>query len=176
MHIRVATDEDSERIRCLYLSAFPEGERETVATLAIALLSGREAPGALSLVAEADEAVVGHVAFSRVQIEGDAGSLAFILAPLAVHPGHQKHGIGAALVRSGLDRLVALGTAVVFVYGDPAYYGRFGFDADVARHYTPPCPLQHPFGWQALALKEGLTPQVPVTITCVPPLRDPAMW
>lgn len=176
MHIRATTDDDGESIRRVYLSAFPEGECEVVANLAVALLSGRLAPGTLSLVAEIDGVVVGHVAFSRVQIHGDAGCLAFILAPLAVHPGHQARGVGTALVRSGLDRLVAMGAAVVLVYGDPDYYGRFGFDAAAARRYTAPYPLQHPFGWQALALREPAKSGAPASIACVPPLCDPVLW
>ena len=45
-----------------------------------------------------------------------------------------------------------MGVNVVFVYGDPKYYGKFGFSAEVASAYSPPYELQYPFGWQAVAL------------------------
>ena len=61
------------------------------------------------------------------------------LAPLAVLPSEQRRGIGAALVRAGLDACRACGCRFVVVLGDPAYYARFGFrrasDLGVANEY-----------------------------------------
>lgn len=80
----------------------------------------------LSLVATLEGAVVGHVAFSCVDIGGrDLGWWG--LGPLSVMPAHQRRGIGSALVRSGLRRLGERGVPGCVVLGDPAYYGRFGF-------------------------------------------------
>jgi len=82
----------------------------------------------LSLVAESEGRLVGHVMFSPVSIEGtgDPAPLAG-LAPLAVSPDTQGQGAGSALVRSGLRDCVSLGWQAVFLLGDPAYYSRFGF-------------------------------------------------
>ena len=79
----------------------------------------------VSLVAE----VSGHVFFSPVRIEPESANAPAVcgLAPLAVRPGLQRQGIGAALVREGLERCADLGWRAVFVLGDPAYYSRFGF-------------------------------------------------
>ena len=83
----------------------------------------------LSLVAEADGAVIGHVAFSPVAIsDGSAGW--YGLGPISVDPARQGEGIGSLLVREGLERLKTLGAAGCVLLGDPAYYGRFGFSAD----------------------------------------------
>lgn len=83
----------------------------------------------LSLVAEADGAVVGHVAFSPVTIsDGSAGW--YGLGPISVDPSRQGEGIGGRLIREGLDRLKALDAAGCVLLGDPAYYGRFGFAPD----------------------------------------------
>ena len=83
----------------------------------------------LSLVAEADGAIAGHVAFSPVTIsDGSAGW--YGLGPISVDPARQGEGIGTRLVREGLERLKALGAAGCVLLGDPAYYGRFGFSAD----------------------------------------------
>jgi putative acetyltransferase len=91
---------------------------------------------ALSLVAEADGAVVGHVAFSPVRIARSGGDW-YGLAPLSVIPQWQRSGVGQTLVREGLRQIEALGGAGCVVLGDPEYYGRFGFESDPALCYGP---------------------------------------
>lgn len=80
----------------------------------------------LSLVAEDENTIVGHVAFSPVVIsDGTTGWLG--LGPISVVPEHQKQGIGTALIRESLTRLQAQNAGGVVLLGDSAYYGRFGF-------------------------------------------------
>ena len=82
----------------------------------------------LSLVAEKDSRVVGHILFSRIHIETSAGDVkALSLAPMAVLPVFQNSGIGSQLVRIGLERCRELGNTIVVVIGHPEYYPRFGF-------------------------------------------------
>jgi putative acetyltransferase len=82
----------------------------------------------VSMVAEAAGEIVGHVAFSPVTIRGsDTTSEGLGLAPLAVIPEQQRRGIGAALVRAGLEACRVRGHRVVVLVGEPAYYQRFGF-------------------------------------------------
>jgi putative acetyltransferase len=82
----------------------------------------------VSMVAEAAGEIVGHVAFSPVTIRGsDTMSEGLGLAPLAVIPEQQRRGIGAALVRAGLEACRVRGHRVVVLVGEPAYYQRFGF-------------------------------------------------
>lgn len=82
----------------------------------------------ISLVADEDGSVVGHVLFSPVLLEPKPfGSLALGLAPLAVHPSRQRRGIGSLLITEGLKECRRLGCGAVFILGDPAYYRRFGF-------------------------------------------------
>ena len=133
-HIRTATHRDRGDISGIYSSAFPEGERELVAKLAIDLLSEPSTPEIISLIAETDDSAVGHIAFSPVVTDGHKDHRAYILAPLAVRPAHQQHGIGSTLVEYGMRQLSALQAHTVFVYGDPDYYGRFGFDMEAARN------------------------------------------
>ena len=91
-------------------------------------LRGRVDPS-VSLVAAEAGTVVGHVFFSPVGIEGERSeSRAIALAPLAVLPEQQKHGIGSHLVEAGLRACHELGEDVVFVLGHPTYYPRFGFE------------------------------------------------
>lgn len=80
----------------------------------------------LSLVAERDGRVVGHIAFSPVTIsDGTTGW--YGLGPVSVLPELHGQGIGSALVREGLSRLKALGGKGCTLVGDPGYYRRFGF-------------------------------------------------
>lgn len=80
----------------------------------------------LSLVAERAGRVVGHIAFSPVTIsDGTTGW--FGLGPVSVTPELQRRGIGAALIRDGLERLKAMGAKGCYLVGHPGYYGRFGF-------------------------------------------------
>ena len=82
----------------------------------------------LSLMADQDGQVVGHICFTPVTIESEDGSsTAMGLAPMAVLPGLQNEGIGSALVRRGLEECRQLGHDVVVVLGHSEYYPRFGF-------------------------------------------------
>ena len=176
MNIRIASTQDQDDIRRLYWSAFPDAENEIVATLAVELLSERSALPIISLVAEMDDAVVGHVAFSPLKIENQAAIQAYILAPLAVRPDCQKQRIGTALVEYGMQRLSAMGVDIIFVYGSPEYYGRFGFHADAASGYSAPYPLQYPFGWQAVAIRDRAVDNRPHAMQCVQALCKPSLW
>lgn len=175
MQIRTATSLDKDGIHCIYWSAFPEEERGLVADLAVNLLSEKTTPKTISFVAETDGTIVGHVAFSPVTIE-DSDRPTYILAPLAVHPDHQKQRIGTQLVETGIQHLTQMGVDTLLVYGDPNYYGRFGFSDATAKPYLPPYELQYPFGWQGLLLGDRKPPTSPVRINCVAALRDPALW
>lgn len=167
---------DADRIREIYLSAFDEAERETVAELAIALLAEKSEPRPIHLVADIDGKLVGHVSFSPVRRKENGDYVGQILAPLAVSPGWQKRGVGSALVEEGLRRIKGQEGGIVFVYGDPAYYQRFGFVPERAENFLPPCPLTHPFGWQALVADGCEIPDRPVSIECVGPLCSPELW
>lgn len=93
----------------------------------------------ISLVAERDSRAIGHVLFSKLK----APMKALGLAPVAVHPSFQKQGVGATLIREGLDRAKDEGWRCVFVLGDPAYYGRFGFRVESAIGYSSPYSGPH---------------------------------
>lgn len=80
----------------------------------------------LSLVAEFDGRVIGHVAFSPVVVS-DGTDDWYGLGPLSVHPAYPRRGVGTALVREGLARLRAMGAGGCCLVGHPAYYVRFGF-------------------------------------------------
>lgn len=94
----------------------------------------------LELVAVKETSVVGYVLGAR----GDLGGREVVaVAPLAVSTSHQRLGAGSALMRELLDRAEASGYPLVVLLGDPAYYGRFGFEPSA------------PFGISYLPVGEG---------------------
>jgi putative acetyltransferase len=121
--IRPERAEDVRAVWTVHEAAFGRpGEAKLVARLR------QEARPSVSLVAESEGRVIGHVFFSPVAIEGvrpdvSAGGL----APVSVLPGEQGRGAGAALIRAGIEASRALGWRLLFVLGAPAYYARFGF-------------------------------------------------
>lgn len=108
----------------------------------------------LSLVAELDGQVVGHILFSDLSILTDGGTVpALSLAPMAVRPEFQQRGIGSRLVREGLEACRGAGHRIIVVLGHTHFYPRFGFSAKLAE------PLLSPFGghdaWMAVELVPG---------------------
>lgn len=80
----------------------------------------------ISLVAEVDGRVVGHIAFSPVTMS-DGTHDWYGLGPVSVHPDFQRKGIGKALIRNGLSRLKDLDAKGCCLVGHPQYYRKFGF-------------------------------------------------
>jgi len=176
IHMREATGLDVDAIRRVNRSAFPADEADRIADLAAELLAEIGPPPTLTLVAEDADGVAAHVAFSPV-FHGEEGEVpGFVLAPLSVRPDRQRQGVGSRLVRHGLLTLRDRGVRWILVYGDPSYYGRFGFLPDAEPRFVPPHPLEQPHGWQTLALDGCPPPEVPVHFRVVAALDDPALW
>lgn len=175
MHIREATLDDAENIKHVHLQAFDNSEAQMVSDFAVNLLNENYPVKIISLVAIENNEIVGHIAFSPVFFENTNVHFGYILAPLAVSPRFQKNKIGSSLVKYGLDAVSNLGSFIVFVYGDPQYYFRFGFKTDLAKNFMPPYTLQFPEGWHALKLNSAVFPEGG-TITCVDSLNNPDLW
>ena len=115
------------------------------------------------------------MAFSPVTIGVNENFQGYNLAPLGVKPDCQKRRIGSKLIENGMQQLSRMGVDILFVYGDPGYYSRFGFSADAAVRYTPPYRLKYPFGWQGIGFKERSTERSPIKITCVVIIQTPLL-
>ncbi|MDO8736026.1 MAG: N-acetyltransferase [Thermoleophilia bacterium] len=86
-------------------------------------------PDSLSLVAVDGDAVVGHILFTPVVIDGPGGTISGMgLAPMAVLPERQRQGAGSMLVREGIELLGQRGCPFIIVLGHPEYYPHFGFE------------------------------------------------
>lgn len=83
----------------------------------------------ISLVAVPGDTVVGHIMFTPVELGGNPSLKIMGLAPMAVVPDQQGHGIGSKLVTEGLERCKKIDAGAVVVLGHPHYYPRFGFVA-----------------------------------------------
>lgn len=134
MEIRSERPADRPAIREVTRAAF--GSDEEVA-LVDALWKFEGFDPERSLVAIVGGDVVGHILFTPMTVGERTVPL---LSPLAVHPAHQRSGIGTALVEEGLERLAAAGERAVIVEGIPAYYPRFGFERASAHGIEPPDP------------------------------------
>jgi putative acetyltransferase len=122
--IRPETASDREAVLRVERDAFGQ---DTEPRLVEALHEGGHVT--LSLVAELDGRVVGHILFSPMTVEPEDGAShpAVCLAPVAVAPGHQRTGIGSRLIEAALRELRQQGHGAVFLLGHPSYYPRFGF-------------------------------------------------
>jgi len=128
IRIRAEQPQDAAAVRRVLMSAFPSPAE---ADLVEQLRAGGKM--AVSLVAESEDVIIGHVAFSRVSFAPPLDYLAYGLGPLAVMPGHERHAAGRRLVQNGLAACRALDAWMVVVLGDVGYYSRFGF-APASRH------------------------------------------
>ncbi len=132
--IRSEKSTDIEAIEQVTIEAF-EGKWYSDQTEHLVINRLREAGVmSLSLVAELDGRVVGHVAFSAVTIDGEDKGW-YGLGPVSVLPEIQKQGIGSKLIREGLSQIKEKGAKGCVLEGDPAYYQRFGFKNNPALIY-----------------------------------------
>ncbi len=160
--IRAETPADLDVIRAVNRIAFDSDEEPM-------LVDGLRDGGhvLVSLVAEIDEEVVGHILFTALPIEiGDDTLHAAALAPMAVRPEYQNQGIGSALVMAGLGRCRELALDAVVVLGHPNFYPRFGFSAELAGN------LRAPFegdAFMALELRLGILDGCDGTVRYAPP-------
>ena len=165
VHIRAesAGDQDERaRIHSVQAAAFG---RAAEADLVDQLRAGGHS--LISLVAEVDKCVVGHILFSRMRIKAPRGSISAVaLAPVAVLPEHQRQGIGGLLIRHGLELLRSRGERIVIVLGHPAYYPKFGFSADKAKMLESPFP---PEAFMAMELCAGALDGVRGPVIYPPP-------
>lgn len=181
IHIRRSKDIDLQAIRNTVSTAFNESEHEEkeIASLVLDLLTDPTAKPFLSLVAFAEDRIVGYILFTKVHImNSDEDVSASILAPLAVRPAYQNMGIGSLLVNEGLKQLKVMGFELVFVLGHPTYYPKFGFisagQVGIEAPYS--IPQEHADAWMVKELKPGFIENTSGKVKCADALNDPKYW
>ncbi|CAM3681339.1 GNAT family N-acetyltransferase [Parendozoicomonas haliclonae] len=133
MKIRLESPADISAIETLTYQAFenhPHHEPGAKPTEHLIVNRLRESGNlTLSLIAEDETGVVGHIAFSPVAIAGKSSKW-LGLGPVSVIPNRQKEGIGSQLINEGLAQLKEAGVEGIVLLGEPDYYQRFGFAQD----------------------------------------------
>lgn len=175
MIIRDTVDGDIDAVLDVERRAFGQ---EAEPDLVRALLFDPTAEPVISLLAVRSDGPVGHILLSHVQVGDQERPAATILAPLAVLPDAQGTGVGRALIAEGLARCAAGGIALVFVFGDPAYYGRFGFTPALPHDLAPPYPLAaaHLDAWMVRPSCEGVLARASGIVRCADALMRPELW
>ncbi|TWT80516.1 hypothetical protein CA13_19610 [Planctomycetes bacterium CA13] len=177
--IRKATGQDRDSILAVHMSAFGEAEGPVIVKLVDEMLDDASGEPMLSLIAETDGKLVGHLLFTSADIEPDHGQVsASILAPLAVAQNRQRQGIGGRLIQTGLRLLEESGVDLVFVLGYPDYYSRFGFRPAGVQglQATYPIPPQNADAWMVTELKPGTIENCDGTVRCSKALDHPKYW
>jgi putative acetyltransferase len=154
--VRTERVDDHEAIDEIVAAAFlAEFGTTTEARLIRTMRERGELIPELALVAEIEGAVVGHVAFSEVTLDGRAAR-GLGLGPVAAAPGLQRVGVGSLLITSGLERAERDGWRFVVVLGHETYYPRFGFSPAAALGVIGDYGDHD--GWMVRALGDGPVP------------------
>ena len=161
------------------MDAFGRREGPEIVELVNGLLVDETAKPLLSLVAEKDGALAGHILFTAARLQPEIQELSIrILAPLAVASHFQGEGIGSALIREGLKQLTESGVDLVFVLGHPGYYPGLGFQTAGILGFEAPytIPSEHADAWMVQELKAGKLANNEGKIRCSEVLSQPRYW
>ncbi|MDO9415437.1 GNAT family N-acetyltransferase [Pararhizobium sp.] len=131
MIIRPERDSDIPVIREVTVAAFAEHPHSDQTEHLIVEHLRKAGALTVSLVADDEGEIIGHVAFSPVILSSGVPGW-FGLGPVSVRPDWQGEGVGAALIQTGLDHLRNLGANGCVVLGDEGFYSKFGFDQNAA--------------------------------------------
>jgi len=147
--IRQETEADLNEVYTLIQTAFKTAKVKdgTEQDFAVQLRSGDGFIPQLSLLAEGDGRIVGHVMFTKTHVLQPDGSRfeGLLVAPLSVALEWRNKGVGTALMQQSIRLAVEMGYRAAFLCGDPAYYKRFGFrpTADFGIHPQAEIPPQY---------------------------------
>jgi predicted N-acetyltransferase YhbS len=139
MKIRQEQKSDHKKVYEINKQAF---DQENESKLIEKIRVGEGFVPELSLVAELDGEIVGHILLSKIKIVGEAEYESLALGPMAVVPKLQRQGIGGKLVNTGLEIAKKLGFESVIVVGHKDYYPKFGFEK--ASKWGIKCPFEVP--------------------------------
>ncbi len=148
--LRAEAAGEADDVRELVIEAFDD---PVLGDLLGSLRSSRAGIDDLSCVAESNGALVGQVLFTQSLLDAPKRLVdVLVLSPLGVLPTYQGRGIGSALVRYGLERVLERPEPLVFVEGSPAYYSRLGLEAGRPLGFRRPSLRIPPAAFQVMRL------------------------
>ena len=174
--IRELVESDFSDIEETFFNSFSAEEAPITFPVIKSLISENTGTLNYCLGIELEGKIVSAVGFSPVFFTTRSEISAYILAPLATHQSHQNKGLASKLIESAKAYFSDNNVDALFVYGDPKYYERHGFSAELGKHFIPPYPLEYDFGWQALMLNNTKLSDRKLAFTCVDALSDAALW
>ncbi|WP_170328883.1 GNAT family N-acetyltransferase [Ruegeria arenilitoris] len=163
-----------ELFREVFTASESEDEGRAVSALAADLLNTTPDDDLLGVLAMDRDVLVGCILFSRLHYDQDPRQV-FLMSPVAVRTDRQKSGIGQKLIGFGLEQLRLHGVDFVVSYGDPAYYGKTGFQTITEEVAQPPMPLSMPQGWIGQTLSGDQKP-IEGPSRCVSAFNRPELW
>lgn len=163
-----------ELFRDVFTASEGEAEGLAVSSLSSDLLNSTPKDDLLGVLALDDTLLCGCILFSRLHYDQDPRQV-FLMSPVAVRTDRQKTGIGQNLISFGLGHLRQQGVDFVVTYGDPAYYGKSGFQPITETDAQPPMPLSMPHGWLGQSLTQSDMP-IKGPSRCVSAFNKPELW
>jgi len=152
VNLRAEAVNDWPAVATVHLAAFPDHGR-VVAKLVDDLRDAVARDEGLSLVAEERDEIVGRVMFSPSLLDAPRRLVPVqVLSPIGVVPAWQNKGVGATLIRRGLELLAERKVPLVFLEGSPTYYSRFGFEPALEHGFRKPSLRVPDAGFQVFLL------------------------
>jgi len=176
MIVKYAEKNEKELINKIIVSAFSTEEGKKIVHIIDDFIQEKNKNEIISLTAKINDEIVGFISFSPIFFTPEINITGYILAPLAVLPRHQNQGVGTELINTGMKILKKENLDFLFVYGDPKYYAKFGFNKKDSKIFIPPFPLSYPNGWLGINLTQIKVPKTEIKFSCVDALSSEDLW
>jgi len=176
MEIRTTTVDDIDPVLDVHRRAFAS---EDEAELTRILLEDEKAAPRISLLAEEDGTVLGHILLTSTSLERSVHTVSMMIAPLGVVPERQGEGIGSALTLAAIEQARQAGIDLLFLAGSPGYYPRFGFRTRAEDlGFAPPAPMppDHADAWMVMELVPGAIERASGRVIPADELTNPKYW
>jgi len=176
MIVKYAEKNEKELINKIIVSAFSTEEGEKIVQLIDGFIQEKNKNEIISLTAVKNNEIVGFISFSPIFFNEDINISGYILAPLAVLPTFQNQGVATELINTGMKILKKDNLDFLFVYGDPKYYAKFGFNRQDSKIFIPPFQLSYPNGWLGINLTQIKVPKTEIKFSCIDALSSEDLW
>ena len=145
-NLKIRTEQSKDYLKIAQVNKLAFGQ-ENEATLIEKIRNSDRFIPELSLVAEFDHKIVGHIMFSYIDLVREETIKVLALAPVAILPEYQNRGIGSLLIKTGLEIAKTIYAPMVIVLGEPKFYARFGFEPAIDYGIQSPFDVPDEYFW-----------------------------